>query len=263
MTILNEIAGRARERVEEKKRRIPPAAMRDLAEQKPAVPEFSLETALSAPGISFLCEVKKASPSKGVIAADFPYLSIAKAYEQAGAAALSVLTEPFYFQGHDEYLREIAREVSIPVLRKDFTVDSYQIYEAKALGAAAVLLIAALLDDGALREFLAAAGALGLSALVEAHTEKEVERALRAGARVVGINNRDLHTFTVDITTSLRLRPLVPSSVLFVSESGIRTAADVRMLEERGVDAVLIGETLMRSPDKRAALRALRGGDYL
>ena len=204
--------------------------------------------------------MKKASPSKGVIAPEFPYLKIAREYEAAGAAAISCLTEPYYFRGSDEYLREIAQEAGIPVLRKDFTVDEYMIYQAKALGASAVLLICAILEDGQLREYRELAEELGLDALVEAHDERELERALASGARIVGVNNRDLKTFEVDVDTSVRLRRLVPPEILFVSESGIRTPEDIRRLRENGTDGVLIGETLMRSPDKRAALEELNGG---
>ena len=216
---------------------------------------YPFEKALGAPGISFICEVKKASPSKGVIAAEFPYLSVAREYEAAGAAAISCLTEPDFFLGSDEYLREIAAAVKIPVLRKD----PYMIYEAKVLGASAVLLICAILSDSELLEYGKIARALGLSALVEAHDEREVERALRVEHGIVGVNNRDLKTFTVDCNNSVRLRKMVPDDRLFVSESGIRTAEDIAVLRQNGTDAVLIGETLMRSPDKAAALRELRG----
>ncbi len=220
--------------------------------------EFPFARALAQEGVSFICEVKKASPSKGLIAPDFPYLEIAKDYENAGASAISCLTEPFYFQGQDQYLREIAQTVRIPVLRKDFTVDEYMIYQAKTLGASAVLLICAILDDGQLCAYGQLAAELGLSALVEAHDEEEVERALRADAKIIGVNNRDLRTFTVDINNSLRLRRLVPKEILFVSESGIRTAEDIRNLRENGTDAVLIGETLMRSKEKERLLKEWR-----
>ncbi len=222
--------------------------------------EFPFKQAVSGEGIHFICEVKKASPSKGLIAEDFPYLDIAKEYEQAGAAAISVLTEPEYFLGRDEYLQEIARRVSIPVLRKDFTVDVYQIYEAKLLGASAVLLICALLDDTELKEFLEIAHSIGLSALVEAHDEAEVKRALAAGAEIIGVNNRDLKSFTVDIENSVRLRKLVPENIVFVSESGIKTAKDIDVLRKNGTNAVLIGEMLMRSSDKKQVLKELAGG---
>ena len=214
---------------------------------------------LARPGLNFICEVKKASPSKGVIAKEFPYLQLAQAYEQAGAAAISCLTEPEYFLGRDQYLQEIARTVKLPVLRKDFTVSAYQIYQARLLGAAAVLLIVTLLSEAQLREYLQLATSLHLAALVEAHTEGEVTTALRAGARIIGVNNRNLQDFTVDLQTSIRLRPLVPAGKLFVAESGIRTAADVVQLRQAGVNAVLIGETLMRSHDIAGTLQQLAG----
>ncbi|MCD8398360.1 MAG: indole-3-glycerol phosphate synthase TrpC [Lachnospiraceae bacterium] len=210
-------------------------------------------------GIAFICEVKKASPSKGLIAPDFPYLQIAEEYEAAGAAAISCLTEPYYFQGQDSYLREIAGSVHIPVLRKDFTVDEYMIYQARAFGAGAVLLICSILDDAQLLAYGQLAAELGLSALVEAHTEEEVLRAMKAGAKILGVNNRDLKTFQVDLGTSARYRKLVPPETIFVSESGIRNADDIRKLVENGTNAVLIGETLMRAADKKAMLRELRG----
>lgn len=218
---------------------------------------FPFEQSLKKEGISFICEVKKASPSKGLIAADFPYLLIAKDYEAAGAAAISVLTEPEYFLGRDAYLKEIAETVEIPVLRKDFTVDEYQIYEAKTLGASAVLLICSLLEDEALKHFLEIAHSLGLSALVEAHDEEEVKRAMAAGAKIIGVNNRDLKTFQVDIHNSVRLRQLVPPDIIFVSESGIKTAEDISVLRKNGTNAVLIGETLMRSENKAKMLAEL------
>lgn len=257
--ILDEIAARTRQRIEEKKKQIPLCEVRRVAESLPVSGEFPFERVLRAAGLTFICEVKKSSPSKGVIAAEFPYLRIAKEYEQAGAGAISCLTEPFYFMGRDAYLEEIARTVSIPVLRKDFTVDAYMIYEAKLLGAAAVLLICRILTDGQLREYISLAHSLGMSALVEAHTEEEADRALAAGAGIVGVNNRDLATFQVDLTTSLRLRKQIPEGVLYVSESGIAGPEDVEKLRENGVDGVLVGETLMRARDKRAALDRLRG----
>ena len=214
---------------------------------------------LARPGVNFICEVKKASPSKGVIAPDFPYVRIARAYEEAGAAAISCLTEPEYFLGRDRYLQEIARTVRLPVLRKDFTVSAYQIYQARLLGAAAVLLIVTLLSEAQLREYLQLAASLHLAALVEAHSEAEVATALRVGAEIIGVNNRNLQDFTVDVQTSLRLRKLVPDGKLFVAESGIKTAADVAQLRQAGVNAVLIGETLMRSKNIAGKLRELAG----
>ena len=262
MSILNEIAARTKERIAEEKFKVP---LRELISQqnsnlaKHAEEKISFLEALKKPGMSYICEVKKASPSKGLIAPDFPYLDIAKEYEQAGASAISCLTEPFYFQGADRYLQEISQAVNIPVLRKDFTVDEYMIYQAKAFGASAVLLICAILDDVQLREYRQLVESLGLDALVEAHDEREVERALKAGARIVGVNNRDLRTFQIDMNNSIRLRNLAPEEVVFVSESGIKTSADINLLYDNRVDAVLIGETLMRSPDKKAMLETLNG----
>lgn len=257
--ILDEIAQKTRERIWELKKAKPLEQVRAEALALPAPDDFPFEKALGGEDISFICEVKKASPSKGIIAKDFPYLDIAKDYESAGASAISCLTEPFYFKGSDEYLREIAAEVKIPVLRKDFTIDEYMIYEAKLLGASAVLLICALLDAVTLKHYLGIAHSLGLSALTEAHDEAEVCMAVEAGARIIGVNNRDLKTFTVDINNSARLRKLVPGHILFVSESGIRTAQDIERLRENGTDAVLVGETLMRSPNKKEQLDTLRG----
>ena len=263
MSILNEIAARTKERIAEEKFKFPLWELisqqnSDLA--KHAEEKISFLEALKKPGMSYICEVKKASPSKGLIAPDFPYLDIAKEYEQAGASAISCLTEPFYFQGADRYLQEISQAVNIPVLRKDFTVDEYMLYQAKAFGASAVLLICAILDNSQLKAFGELAQELGLDALVEAHDQWEVDRALNLGAKIVGVNNRNLHDFTVDMGNSIRLRNMAPADTVFVSESGIKTAEDIRILYENKVDAVLIGETLMRSPDKKAALGALNAG---
>lgn len=257
--ILEEIAARTVQRVAEEKAAVPLSEMKKRAEALDANTGFPFRKALSGDEISFICEVKCASPSKGLIAPDFPYLDIARDYERAGASAISCLTEPFWFKGRDEYLAEISNAVTIPVLRKDFTVDEYMIYQAKTLGASAVLLICSILSKEQLSEYLGIAHSLGLSALVEAHDEDEVRTALSVGAGIIGVNNRDLRTFTVDINNSARLRKLVPPEVLFVSESGIKTAADIEALRSNGTNAVLIGETLMRSPDKKAALDELRG----
>lgn len=257
--ILEEIAARTVQRVAEEKAAVPLSEMKKRAEALDANTGFPFREALSGDEISFICEVKRASPSKGLIAPDFPYLDIARDYERAGASAISCLTEPFWFKGRDEYLAEISNAVKIPVLRKDFTVDEYMIYQAKTLGASAVLLICSILSKEQLSEYLGIAHSLGLSALVEAHDEDEVRTALSVGAGIIGVNNRDLRTFTVDINNSARLRKLVPPEILFVSESGIKTAADIEALRSNGTNAVLIGETLMRSPDKKAALDELRG----
>jgi indole-3-glycerol phosphate synthase len=256
--ILDEIAAKTKERIAEEKRTVSADEMRRMAEELPAGREYPFERALRAPGLSFICEIKKASPSKGLIAPDFPYLEIGREYEAAGASAISILTEPYYFQGCNQYLKEVAAEVKIPILRKDFTVDSYMIDQAKTLGASAVLLICAILSDAQLAEYQAQARELGLSALVEAHDAAEVERALKIGASIIGVNNRDLRNFTVDVNNSVRLRAMVPSDIVFVSESGIKGPEDTHHLYANGTDAVLIGETLMRSLDKKAMLDRLR-----
>lgn len=258
--ILDTIAAATRKRVARCKEEQPLGALREQALAFSGRQPFAFEKALAGEkGISFICEVKRASPSKGVIAKEFPFLQIAKEYEAAGAAAISVLTEPEFFLGDPSYLSGIRRAVQTPLLRKDFVIDPYQIYEAKLLGADAVLLICALLDTETLRAFLQTCDTLGLSALVEAHDSQEVRSALEAGARVIGVNNRDLRTFAVDLNTCLRLRGQVPEDRLFVAESGIKTQQDIEALRNAGVDAALIGETLMRSPNKKRALEQLRG----
>ena len=256
--ILDKIAMATKKRVEIAEKATPFSHMRQRAWELP-VGEFRFETALCEPRMSFICEIKKASPSKGVIAEQFPYLDIALEYEEAGAAAISVLTEPDFFQGSNDYLNEISRQVKIPLLRKDFTVDEYQLYEAKVIGADAVLLICALLDIETIRQYLSICNSLGISALVEAHTAEEVQSAIEAGARIIGVNNRNLKTFEVNLDTCTRLRPLVPREILFVAESGIKTPEDIAILRQAGVDAVLIGETMMCSEDKAAALQNLKG----
>lgn len=259
--ILDDLAAATRARVERKKAQIPLETVKEQAlnlAAKEGTFTFPFEKAVAKEGISFICEVKKASPSKGIIAGDFPYLEIAREYEKAGADCISVLTETDYFKGEDRFLREINDAVQIPTIRKDFIIDEYMIYEAKLLGASCVLLIAALLDTETIRQYKAICDQLGLSALVEAHDEAEVASALAAGARMVGVNNRNLKDFTVDIHNSTRLRELVPRNVLFVAESGIKTAEDIAELVSAGVNGVLIGETLMRSPDKAWMLDELR-----
>ena len=257
MTILDRLADHAKERVEEAKRTTPLFEIRRQAEELPKG-AFSFEKALNKQDISFICECKKASPSKGLIAAEFPYVQIAKDYEAAGADCISVLTEPKWFLGSDAYLREIANAVSIPCLRKDFTVDEYMLYEAKVLGASAVLLICSILSERQIKEYIDICDTLGLSALVEAHDEAEIVKTIGAGARIIGVNNRNLKDFTVDTDNSARLRQLIPQEILFVSESGVRSAEDVRRLRDIGADAVLIGEALMKAPDKKEKLRQLR-----
>lgn len=257
-TILDELADYARVRVAKAKEI---KSFDEIKSEALALPKgtFEFEKALAKPGISFICECKKASPSKGVIAENFPYVDIAKEYEAAGADCISVLTEPKWFLGSDKYLDEITDNVSIPCIRKDFTVDPYMIYEAKILGAKAVLLICAILSEQEIKEYIGVADSLGLSCIVEAHDEDEVLMAVRAGARIIGVNNRNLKDFTVDINNSIRLRKLAPENVLYVSESGMKSREDIAKLEENGINAVLIGETFMRSNDKAAMLNELRG----
>ena len=258
MTILDQLADHARHRVAEAKKEVPLEALKRQASAAEKG-QFVFENAIKKAKMAFICECKKASPSKGVIAQDFPYLQIAKEYEAAGADCISVLTEPKWFLGRDEYLREIAAAVSIPCLRKDFVVDEYMIYEAKLLGASAVLLICSILSEEEIGKYIGICDELGLSALVEAHDETEVATALRAGARLIGVNNRNLKDFSVNMDNCQRLRDLIPREVIFVAESGVKDASDVARLREIGADAVLIGEALMRAEDKKARLAELRG----
>ena len=262
--ILDQITAKARGRVRKKKEFVSPQEIKMRAEaicqDTLKKPKITFREALMKEGMSYICEVKKASPSKGIITDDFPYLDIAMEYEAAGAAAISCLTEPFYFMGDDRYLAEISEAVDIPVLRKDFVVSDYMIYEAKTLGASAVLLICSILTEEKLSEYIRLSQNLGMDALVEAHDEAEVKKAVNAGANIIGINNRDLRSFRVDMENSVKLRSLVPENIIFVSESGIRSNDDIRKLRHNNVDAVLIGEILMRSSDKKAALKELSGG---
>ena len=256
--ILEKIAESSRRRVETAKQNVSAEEMKKAALKMPKL-TFSFENALKKQDIAFICECKKASPSKGVIAEDFPYLQIARDYEAAGADCISVLTEPEFFLGSTEYLREIAAEVKTPCIRKDFVVDEYMIYEARTLGASAVLLICSILGEEKLCEYIGICDTLGLSALVEAHDEAEVRMAINAGARVIGVNNRDLKNFSVSTDNAVKLRKLVPENIVFVAESGIKTAEDIAVLRKAGVDAVLVGETLMRAENKSAKLRELKG----
>lgn len=257
--ILKTLAEAAKIRVQDSRKIVSLNEMANLACKLDTETGFPFEKALSGEGIKFICECKRASPSKGIISEEFDYLSIAKEYEAAGASAISVLTEPTRFLGEGRYLKEISESVSIPCLRKDFIVDEYMIYEAKTLGASAVLLICAILNREDLERFIGLAHSLGMSALVEAHTASEVDMAVKAGARIIGVNNRDLKDFTVDLNNCLILKKLTPAHVLFVAESGISTRADVERLEKAGINAVLVGETLMKATDKKAKLDELRG----
>ena len=263
MSILEEIARERRKAVEEEKKLLSLMELERLldAATSPKSSETegkSFYQALAKEGLSIIGEVKKASPSKGIIAEDFPYLQTAKDYEAAGIDAISCLTEPKYFLGKDQYLQEIAQAVSVPVLRKDFLIDPYQIYQAKLLGAKAILLIVSLLGERELKEFLGIAGKLGLDALVECHDEEEIRCALSVGAEIIGVNNRNLKTFSVNMENSLSLRNLVPKNQLFVAESGMSKPEELRLLEEAGVDGVLIGESLMRAESKKEKLQELR-----
>lgn len=259
--ILDTLAECTRKRIEKNKAEIPLEQLKEQALALNTDTGFPFERALSKAGMSYICEIKKASPSKGIIAEDFPYVEIAKEYQSAGASAISVLTETDYFLGSDQYVKEVSKAVNIPIIRKDFTVDEYMLYQAKVMGASAVLLICALLDTETIKKYIKICGSLGLSALVEAHDEQEVQSAIDAGARIIGVNNRNLKNFTVDINNSTRLRRLVPKDIIFVAESGIKTPQDIAALKQANVDAVLIGETFMRSENKKEMLTALNGGE--
>ncbi len=256
--ILQQLAQAARERVTQDKLQISPSKMQAMAQALP-VGDFPFERALKHRP-AFICEVKRASPSKGIIAQDFPYLDIATAYVQGGATCLSVLTEPQWFLGSDQIFGEIRAKVSLPMLRKDFTVDEYQIYQSKTMGADCILLICALLDTPTIKRHLALCDSLGLSALVETHDEAEIASALAAGARIVGVNNRNLKDFSVNLSNASCLRKHIPNDVVFVAESGVATPADGIALLNGGADALLVGEALMRAQDKGAFLSAIREG---
>ena len=260
--ILDKIIEATKIRVAQEKQVESPEAVKAAALALPSDTGFPFEAALRQQDFNFICEVKKASPSKGIIAEHFPYLDIAKEYEVAGAAAISVLTEPDFFKGDKKYLQEIASTVKIPVLRKDFIIDEYQIYQAKVWGASAILLICACLDVPTLTKFRKLADSLGLSSLVEAHDEKEVQMAIDCGARIIGVNNRNLKDFTVDVQNSVRLRNLVQDDVIFVSESGLETPEDIQVLRDNNIGVALMGETFMRSPNKVEKLAYLYGSTY-
>ena len=257
--ILSKIADATKIRINSQKEEIPLDIIKKSALNMNIDKKFPFEKALHKNDIAFICEVKKASPSKGIIAEHFPYIDIAKDYEKAGADAISVLTEPDFFLGKGEYLKEISKQVKIPLLRKDFIIDQYQIYEAKVLGANAVLLRCSLLDTEKLKEYIKICDNIGISALVEAHTKEEILSAIKAGARIIGINNRNLKTFKVDIQNAVNLRQYVPKDIIFIAESGIKTAEDIDILRKADVNAVLIGETLMKSHNKKEMLDSLKG----
>lgn len=256
--ILTKLADSTRDRVEREKKQIQLEMVKKqaLAMKKG---DFSFEKVIAEGDISFICEVKRASPSKGMLVEEFPYVQIAKDYEEAGASCISVLTEPDYFKGDKEYLKEISENVTVPLIRKDFIIDEYMIYDAKIHGASCVLLICSLLDKETMEKYIEICDNLGMSALVEAHDEEEIQKAIEAGARMIGVNNRDLKTFTVDIGNSERLRKLVPDNILFIAESGIKTNADINRLRKAKVNGVLIGETFMKAENKKEMLQKLRG----
>ena len=258
MTILEQLAAHARERVAADMEENCLEVMRELALQGGTGNGAAFESALKKPGLSFICEVKRASPSKGLIVADFPYLQIAKEYEAAGADAVSCLTEPKWFLGSDEIFTDICKAISTPMLRKDFAVDEYQIYQAKVMGADAVLLICAILDTKTIANYLALCDFLGLAALVEVHDEEEIASAVSAGAKIIGVNNRNLKDFSVDFSNAARLRDLIPPETIYVAESGVSRPDDVATLRQIGADAVLVGEKLMRARDKGALLAQMR-----
>ncbi len=259
--ILDKIVSRTSERLVELKNN---CSLEDLKEKVSAMEinqDFPFEKNLKTEGMSYICEIKKASPSKGDIVCEdeFNYIEIAEDYETAGASAISVLTEPYFFKGSDIYLNEISKNVKIPILRKDFLIDEYMIYESKFIGASAVLLICSILDEETLREYINLADSLGLSTLVETNNENEINMAINAGARIIGVNNRNLKNFVVDFNNATSLRKIVPNGIIFVSESGVKTKEDIDLLKENNVDAVLIGELLMKSKDKSKMINYLDG----
>lgn len=256
--ILQTIAAHARTRVAADREKVSLEELKALCQEAGPGQGEQFVSALNRPGLSFLCEIKKASPSKGLISPDFPYLDIARAYEAAGADGVSCLTEPKWFLGSDDIFRQVRRTISLPMLRKDFTVDEYQIYQARLMGANAVLLIVSLLDGETLKGYLDLCRSLGLAALVETHDGQEVDAALNAGAEIIGVNNRNLKDFSVDFSNAARLRDRIPPGVLYVAESGLTGPEDAAALKRLGSDAALVGEALMRAPDKGAMLASLR-----
>lgn len=257
--ILDDIIAKQKTRIENEKKEKDIETLKQEVLFLPSSKNFFFENSLKNKDFAFICEIKKASPSKGVIVEDFPYTDIAQEYEKAGASAISVLTEPHFFKGNDKYLKDVADIVNIPVLRKDFIIDEYQIYQAKLIGADAVLLICAVLDESTLKNFINIATSLKLSCLVETHNEEEIKKALSCNAKIIGINNRDLKTFNVDINTSLKLRKFIPENKILISESGIKIAQDIKMLKDAGFNGALIGESMMLSKDKKQFLSELRG----
>ncbi len=257
--ILDDIIAKQKERIKKEKDIKSFDVLKQEAENLPISKNFFFEESLKSKDFAFICEIKKASPSKGIIVDDFPYTDIAQEYEKAGAAAISVLTEPHFFKGNDKFLNDVAEIVNIPVLRKDFIIDEYQIYQAKNIGADAILLICAILDEKTLKKFFNTATKLKLSCLVETHNEDEIKKALNSGAKIIGINNRDLKNFKVDINTSLKLKKYIPKDKIIISESGIKTAEDIKILKQSGFKGALIGESMMLSKNKQQFLSNLKG----
>ena len=258
MTILDKLADLSRARAAADQEKVPETVLREQAKALGKGNGEAFLSALKKPGISFICEIKKASPSKGLISPDFPYLKIAADYERAGADCISCLTEPEYFLGSDQIFREVRAQVSLPMLRKDFTVSAYQLDQARVMGANAALLIVSLLDEKTLEAYLERCDELGIAALVETHDGEEISRAVSAGAKIIGVNNRNLKDFSVDFENAARLRDRIPADCVYVAESGVKTPEDVRRLRQIGADAALIGETLMRSTDPAETLDQLR-----
>ena len=256
--ILDDIVAKQKERIEKEKKEKNIDILKNEVAKTQLNKNFFFKDSLKSKDFAFICEIKKASPSKGVIVKKFPYIDIAKEYEQAGAAAISVLTEPNFFQGSNKYLYDVSKIVNIPILRKDFIIDEYQIYQAKIIGADAILLICAILDERTLNKFLQTATSLNLNCLVETHNEDEIKKALNSNAEIIGINNRNLKTFTVDINTSLKLRKFIPDNKILISESGIKTAEDTKILKQAGFNGALIGESMMLSKNKTPFLSKLK-----
>lgn len=248
--ILDDLVAATKQRLVEEKKQVPLIELKQQAQQIPNRDSQTIINKFLEPKLHFIGEIKKSSPSKGTIVDDFPYMKIAQEYQDAKIDAISILTEPTYFQGKLAYLKEISKTSNVPLLRKDFTIDPYMIYQAKVAGASLILLIVAILDDEELISYLKLSQKLGLAALVEVHNENELQRALKANAKIIGVNNRNLKDFTVDINNSLKLRPLVPKQIPFITESGIKTSADIKKLKRAQVNGVLIGETFMKAPDR-------------
>ena len=248
--ILDDLVTATKKRMAAEKRIYSLEELKQQSQKAPMKNPQLIVDKLLEPKLTFIAEIKKASPSKGVIVQDFPYLEIAQEYQANKIDMISVLTEPDYFQGNLKYLQQITQEVDLPVLRKDFTIDSYMIYQAKIAQASLILLIVAILSDGQLKDYLKLAKELGLAAIVEVHDETELKRALRAKSKIIGINNRNLKDFSVNFNNSLKLKKLIPADIPVIAESGIKTKTDIKLLKKAGINGVLIGETFMKAKNK-------------